>query len=143
MKLLLVKTIHGLQAAYQDDKDKLQGLRLGETYKATIVQPRNLQFHKKYFCLLGLVFDNLPEHLQDSIRSVDELHTELKMQTGVRMKRQSLGGQSYYVPGSIAFAKMTEDEFSEFYSRAVDCIVKFILPGVDRADIMQEVESFL
>ena len=142
-RIYLVKTIHGLQAAWDADKQHLAKLKLGEVYRAEIKQPRNLAFHCKYFALVNLVFSNLPEHLQDTIRTPEELHTEIKMQTGVRMKRQSLGGQSYYVPGSIAFAKMTEDEFSEFYSRAVDVIIKWILPGVDRAELWSEVESYL
>ena len=142
-RIYVVRTIHGLSAAFDADKQHLAKLKLGEVYRAEIKQPRNLAFHCKYFALVNLVFSNLPEHLQDTIRTPEELHTEIKMQTGIRMKRISLSGKEYFVPGSIAFAKMDEAEFSEFYSLAVDVIIKFILPGVDRAELWSEVESYL
>jgi len=141
-KCYVVKTLAGLTAAYDADKEHLSKLKLGEVYRCEIKRPRNIAFHCKYWALLNLVFDNLPEALEDKIRSVDELHTELKMQTGVRMKRVSLSGQTYYVPGSIAFHKMSESEFDAFYQAAANVIVKYILP-VDADELLNEVESFL
>ena len=141
-KCYVVKTLAGLTAAYDADKEHLSKLKLGEVYRCEIKRPRNIAFHCKYWALLNLVFDNLPESLEGTIRSVDELHWHVKMQCGIRTQRVTLGGKILYEVGSIAFHRMTESEFEAFYQKAANVIVKYILP-VDADELLNEVEAFL
>jgi hypothetical protein len=44
-----------------------------------------------------------------------------------------------YIPKSISFAKMSQEEFSAFYNRCCDLIAKHFLPGVTSAELHAEV----
>jgi len=104
---------------------------------------RNVKHHRKYWSLIRLVYHNLPEKLTGIIRNENELHEEIKMQLGLREKRQSLSGRVYYKPGSIAFDKMNQDDFEEFYSRALDVICKWVLPGTNSHDLEMEIMEYI
>lgn len=144
MELYLCKTSNGHYIpAYDSDKEKSDSISPGEIVACKVRRPRNILHHRKYFALLKLTMSNLPEHLEEAIRSDEDLLTEIKMQLGYREKRRSLGGAEYYVPKSISFLKMDQDEFNDFYSRSLDLILKYILPGCERADLEQELASFL
>ena len=66
-------------------------------------------------------------------RAIKNLQLMLHREYGIEVRKADL----------LRYAISQLDEFDKFYSLAVDCIVKFILPGVDRADLLQEIESFL
>jgi hypothetical protein len=53
----LVKTGKALLPATDADAEIVSKLKNGSTYKASIVAPRNLRFHKKTFALLNLSFE--------------------------------------------------------------------------------------
>lgn len=140
----LVKTAKGnLIPADEGDMEKLKKIPNGEFVKCEYKKTRNYRHHKKYWALIGIVYNNLPEGLAETIRSEEELHTEVKMQAGVRQKRVSLSGKEYYIPGSIAFDKMSQEDFNEFYSKALDIICKWILPGTISHDLEMQVMEFL
>ena len=44
-----------------------------------------------------------------------------------------------FIPGSIAFHKMTEDEFRLFYDRVCDMVAEYFLPGVTADELRNEV----
>lgn len=52
-------------------------------------------------------------------------------------------GQEVYVPKSISFASMGEDEFREFLDRCIKLTVEHILPAVDEADVRREMEAMI
>lgn len=141
-KIFLVKTLAGLIPANDSDKEHLSKLKLGEIYSVEIKRPRNVKFHQKYWCLLKLVYQNLPEHLEDRVRSIDELHYMLKLQCGIREPVLTLGGKTNWRVGSISFASMSQDDFEEFFKKAVSAITKHVLPMDDEV-LIAEVEAFL
>ena len=63
----------GLVPMYDSDFDEKRKLKEGEKVLCHISRPRNYEFHKKFFALVRLTFDNLPERLVQmlSIRSED------------------------------------------------------------------------
>ena len=104
---------------------------------------RNLGHHRKLFALIRLVYQNLPEHLDGVFISEYELLTELKMQAGWREKRVSMGGTEYWYPKSIAFEKMGQQAFNEFYDRVVDVVCKYILPETTSKELEAEIAGFM
>ena len=150
MKLNLQKRNIGVLNAYlplnEEDSEIDRKIKVGEIVKTVLLNEkdkRNLMHHRKYFALLNLVYDNLPEELTDSIRSKDELLIEIKMQIGHREKRTSLSGKEYYVPKSISFEKMGQTEFEKVYKDSLDVIVKYILTGTTSEELEQEVMAFM
>ena len=125
------------------DAELLAKMREGEPYRVKVSMPRNLKFHKKFFALLALVFDNLPEEIPAKlpdgqaveIRSIDDLLWHIKMQTGHYEQKVTLGGRVTYEAKSISFSAMDEAEFSDFYNRAVNVILKYFLSETNAEEL--------
>jgi len=130
---------------YESDIETSRGLSLGQKVAGSVAEKklRNIAFHKKYWALIRFTYHQMPEMLEDRIKSEYELHQEIKMQVGLREKRVSLSGREYYIPGSIAFDKMDEDSFSEFYQKAVDVVCKWVLPGNTPEEVERELMEFM
>ena len=135
MKLFLIKSKTGtLAPVHDDDREKLKKWPAGEMLQCSVTVPRNVGFHRKYFAMLQLVFDNLPEtkwkvgNNKVEIRTVDELLWHVKFQAGHYEQKMTLGGKIVYEPKSISFAAMDDESFQEFYQRSLDVICKYFLP---------------
>lgn len=128
---------------YDSDYEQKQHLRVGDTVLCSIRKPRNYEFHKKFFALVRLTFDNLPEHL---VRMLN-IHSEESMLDNLKL---DLGYYSiiYHARkpviklGSISFAKMDETEFQTFYNRCIDIVLTNYLRGTSREEILNEIERF-
>lgn len=118
--------------------DQLQKLKSGEVVRVEYKRPRNVQFHRKFMALVNLVFDN-----QDKYHNREDLLTELKLQVGHYQEHITLGGKIVFQPKSISFASMDEDEFSTFYSKVVDVVLRYFLTGMDEDELNNMVDSVL
>jgi len=134
----------GLMPMYNSDYDEKQKLREGETVLCRISKPRNYEFHKKFFALVRLTFDNLPERLVQmlGIRSEEDMLDCLKIDLGL-FRTVWHGGRPVVRLGSISFAAMDNNEFEKFYNRCVTLILDKYLSGTDRQALKEEIERFL
>ena len=141
----LIKTPAGFKPEPQSLED-WQALPVGQVFKAKITRGRNLKHHRKFFALLKVVMDNLPEANAARWPTTDRLLLELKLQTGRFDMHHSLGDKTVPVPQSISFAKMEQGDFEQFYNDCIDIIVKHIIPGIDEAGLREaaaaEVSTF-
>ncbi len=143
MDILCRVTAAGLVPMYDSDYDEKQRLREGETVMCTIRKPRNYEFHKKFFALVRLAFNNLPEHLVRmlNIRSEEDMLDAYKLELGLYTLVWH-GRRPVVKLGSISFAAMDETEFQKFYNRCVDITLTTFLRGLSRQDLIEEVEQF-
>lgn len=118
--------------------DQLQKRKAGTVYLVEFSVPRNIKFHRKFQALVNLVFDN-----QDKYSNREDLLTELKLQVGHYEEHITLGGRVIYQPKSISFASMDEDEFSTFYSKVIDVVLRHFLTGMDKDELDDMVCSVL
>ena len=109
---------------------EMSNFKIGETYKFKYSKPRNYKFHKKYFALLNLAFDN-----QDDYETLEHFRDAVTMQSGWYDSHMSLNGNLVFKPKSISFAKMDDHEFNKMYSKTINVILKYIMPGSTRAEI--------
>ena len=58
MNLFLTKVNLGLIPADIDSEIEYRKIKLGATVKVKITNPRNIQFHRKYFALLNFAFEH-------------------------------------------------------------------------------------
>jgi len=133
----------GLVPMYDSDLENRKKLKVGEVYKVEVSLPRNYKFLKKFFALVRLVFNNLPEHIVRmlNVRSEEDMLDCFKLQLG--LYRQVWHGRRPVVKlGSISFAAMDETEFQKFYNRCVDITLTTFLRGTSRQDLLEEVENF-
>ena len=143
MKIYCRVTDLGLVPMYDSDYDEKKRLKIGDTVLCDIKKPRNYEFHKKFFALVRLTYDNLPEHLHEALNiySEEDMRTCLKMDLGL-YSIVRLGFREYINPQSISFAAMDETEFERFYHRCIDIILRLYLRGTDRQDLLDEIERF-
>lgn len=110
----------------------------GAGYLVSLHRPRNLMHHRKLFALLNLVQDNT-----DRWPTVETLLDDLKISTGLFETRvNAVTGIPYVVAKSISFASMTQDEFEQWFDKAVDLISKQVLE-MDRDYLLAEIDDIL
>ena len=127
---------------YGNDYDEVKKIPEGTEVKAVITRPRNIGHHRKFFALLRLVADNLPEGM-DVYKNTTLLLDEIKFQLEHFELRQNIDGNPYYLVKSINFASMDQTEFKEFYSRSIDVVLKYFLKGSKREELLKEVIEYI
>ena len=130
------KVLNALAPADANSESIISELPAGVVLKVTIVQPRNVKFHRKFFALLKIILDN-----QSHFKSLDELLYAVKLKLGYAIPVK-IRGMTGYMPRSISFTSMDESEFSEFYNRTLDFLVTEVIPGLDKSDLEKELEGF-
>lgn len=144
MKIYCRVTGTGLVPLDDNDWEQARHLKLGSDVCCSISQPRNIRFHRKFFALLGITFDNLPELIQrvTNITSIETLLTAIKFDLGY-FDVLRVGSHEYIKPRSISFAAMSEEEFEKFYNVAVADILCKYLPGTNPTALHEEVRQFI
>lgn len=116
--------------------DKTRKLKVGQLYECEVKQPRNLKFHRKFFALLNLAYDN-----QDFTDNFDRFRQAVMIEAGFSetiVNKQT--GEVHVFPKSISFSKMSEEEFEVVYDKVHDYICRaFSLPE----DVEAELINFL
>jgi len=135
MKIWCRNTIAGLIPLYPSDQDEKKKLRIGGDYECDIKNPRNYEFHKKFFALIRLGHNNtkmlLPENIYRKI---------MTMRAGY-FETYDTGKGIHYEPISISFSNMSQDEFQEVYSRVLDKIIEDI--GSTKKEIEDQLINFM
>lgn len=109
-----------------------------EVVRVEVRRVRNVQHHRKFFALLNAVFPH-----QQVYPTLDAFRAALSVALGHGEQVKLPDGRIIIVPGSIAFSKMDQSAFDEFYKRAVELVLTRILPGVASADLEREVNEIL
>lgn len=137
-------TPYGLVPLYDSDHDMKKRLKTGSTVRCRVTQPRNYEFHKKFFALVRLTYDNLPLQLVErwNIRSVDDMLRRFKRDLGYFSSRTNDLGEREIEYRSISFAVMDGEQFGRFYNDCVNLVLYKYIPGIGRGELEEEVERF-
>ena len=136
MELLLVKQFdNSFKVAYESDYEKLKKIKAGKTVKCKISMPRNVMFHRKFFALINMVYQN-----QERYNNLDDLREQLTIEAGYYKTVENIQGQPQKKALSISFASMTQDSFDDLYSKVLDCIVQYF--HFDKQLIIDNVEQY-
>ena len=116
-EIYLVKRYGQLMPANDGDAEKVALLTDGGIFKATFTKPRNGGFHRKYFALLGVMFElwnpELPEwNGKPSMKSFERFRKDIAIATGHHELVVSIKGEVRAEAKSISFANMDELEFA-------------------------------
>lgn len=112
--------------ASKTDGERLARIRVGEGIRVVWKRERTLWRHKKFFALLQLVAEHHPAY-----DNVEKALVALKVLTGlVDPFPHPQTGEIILQPRSISFQNMGEDEFEEFYERAVQGVLDHLVPGM-------------
>ena len=116
-----------------EDIDKYHNVRRGIEISIELRQTRNINFHSKFWKLLHITFDNMPDEWQEKIQSPSRLLEEIKISLGLFETYFSKDGKEIIRLGSISFAKMDEAKFSAFYNKSVQIILDNFITGDNEA----------
>lgn len=129
-----MKKVNGkLVPCYESDREKMD--RVKDIVSVDIKVPRNLMFHRKFFALLNLAFEN-----QERYDSMEVFRPIMIMKAGFYEEVKTDKGL-VFLPKSISFAKMDDMEFEELYSKMINVVIKEI--GATEDDIMGELGNFM
>jgi len=124
-----------LKPLYDSDLQEIVRLKQGTEYKFTVVHPRNYEFHKKYFALLRMGFQN-----QDKIKTEKEYRFLMTLKAGYFTIILTDKGK-VFMPESISFASMDEIEFEKLYNATINVLCVELNTSVE--SIMQELVNFM
>ena len=130
-----MKKVNGrLVPMYESDRDKMSKLR-DDVLSVDIKQPRNPLFHRKFFALLNLAFEN-----QERYDSMDTYRPIMIMKAG-RYEEVHTDKGLVFLPKSISFSSMDQAEFEDLYSKMIDVVIKEL--GCDEQFIEEELINFM
>ena len=133
MEILLVKTAFGLKPIDDENIRRLKGIEEGEIVKAEYTKKRNIKFHKKYFALIKMMWEN------DSLDlTIERYRKEIEMAAGYFESYIGIEGKIVKEPRSISFNKMQEDEFEVLFQDILQ--IACMRLGVDSGVITEELK---
>jgi hypothetical protein len=139
VKISVMRRGFALVPCTDEDRDAIQGLKAGETYRFEFKWHRNARFHRKYWALMAVV-----AQYHDVFDTSEKAHEATKIAAGyVDWLPNPSTGEMYPRTKSIAFDRMEEGQFRTFYSNAIDGILKHILPQLDAQALEQAVSEVI
>jgi len=138
MKFICRKQLGSLRPVDDAGEQILAGIANGDLVQVEVKRPRNIQHHRLYWALITLVWQN-----QERYPTAEDLHEAIKISVGLRTQITLPNGEIGFIPGSIAFHKMDQLAFSDFYNRVCDAVAKHFLPGVTSDELKREVEMMI
>lgn len=127
-----------LKPANPEAEEYLSKIGFNDQLTCKITRPRNLMFHKKFFALLGLVFEN-----QELYANRESFRKEIIMRAGFFEKHVHLTGKVSYVAKSMAFDSMDEGQFTELYDKTCAVILKYFWKDMSKAQLEEAVMDFM
>jgi hypothetical protein len=135
MRFFAKNTEHGLKPLYPADQDESKKLSLNEVYEVDIKKKRNIGFHRRFFALLNLGWQNTSLDMP-----FETYRKYIIMKAGYFEVYHTEKG-AFYDSKSISFSSMDQDQFEEVYSRVLDVIAKDI--DTEKESIVNELINFM
>jgi len=146
MKYRLVKTQFDYIPATDEDKIKADKVEVGEIVEVRSLDQRSASFHRRFFKMIAVAWDNLPHEFEDrfprQLDPPDEFRYELIKRAGYYMTYTDFKGNTQHVAKSIAFDKMGQEEFEKLSSAVLDVIISWLMPDADRDLLEHEIINF-
>ena len=150
MKVYLIKTLSGLLGGDQPSIDWYVKLKIGDGVHGDFKKIRNIKFHRKYFALLNVGFDNWePGEINSKYGKPEKNFTRFREDIAIMCGYFDLvirlDGTSRPEARSISFAKMEAEDFADLYSKTIDLLIKHVYKkqDMDPEKLNRIVESYL
>ena len=133
----LKKVPGGLIPASEQDAEVIKKFRIGSVIKADCTNPRNIKFHRKYFCLVNLAYELWCETrpVDQEYKGIpvlpdfDRFREDLVILCGLFTATYAIDGSVKFKAKSISFANMPEDEFERLYQKTITVILQKVIPA--------------
>ncbi len=103
-------------------------VKTGSAVSGEFVQPRNYEFHKRYFALLNFAFESwepsLGEHNGMPVqKNFERFRKDITIACGFYDVVSNIKGEVRAEAKSISFASMKEDEFQKLYQSTITLLI--------------------
>lgn len=144
MKINLVREPFGFLFATDEDAEKARKIKEGTVVEVNVKVLRNYRFLRKFFAMINTAWEFLNERQQEFFHNSKEgFRATLTVAAGYYEEVYSVTRREWIqIPKSIAFDKMSEDEFDKLYNAVVDVVFKLFLPHVDRDSFYAAMKDF-
>ena len=137
--------------AYKRFKSRLANLEAGELITFDVKLPRNGGYHKKFFAMLNIGFENWePARKNKSYKGLpvqknfDRFRSDVLIQAGYYTQTFDLDGNLKLEAQSISFGSMEQPDFEAVYSAVLDVLLEKVLTTYKgRAEVDAVVESMM
>jgi hypothetical protein len=149
MKLNFIKVPNGLAPADPEAEERLKKIKNGKFIEGEFKQKRNYQFHKKWFALLSIAFDNWEAPELDSIhgkpeKSFDRFRKDIVILCGHYTQVVRLDGTIRVEADSVSFGAMSPEEFEKLYNQTITVLLKNVWNNtLNKDDVDKMVETYL
>jgi len=121
---------------YDSDFEKYSKIEVGEEFEIEYTKKRNIKFHRKFFALIKLAFEN-----QEDYKSMERMRKKLIEVAGYFEEyRDPITKQMCKEVNSISFAKMDNTDFELIYTAVKNVISDWI--GINNETIDQEINQY-
>lgn len=137
MEVFVVKTINGLlKPAFDEDKEKFSQFPKDGYFEIKYTKRRNIKFHRKFFALLKIAYEN-----QSDYRLMEDLRRDLIITSGhYEEVVNAITGEVYKIAKSISFSNLDETEFSLIYEDVKNVIIQWL--GIDNESLENELQQY-
>lgn len=144
MDIKLIRTSAGFRLCDDNDYEQTRKLKTGKVYMCKIKLMRNYELHKKYFALINCAWAYLDEPAREFFHgSVDGFRKAVEIAAGHYEQVYSLfRGEWLQIPKSVAFDKMSQEDFSDLYERVKEVLFALFLKNVSQEEFMNELINF-
>ena len=117
---------NNIKPLFDSDYEALKKVPKNTEVEIEIKQKRNIRFHKKAFALLNLCFQN-----QDNFESFEAMRYYLTCKAGFFEIHPAPSGEPVVLAKSISFSSMDETEFSDWYDKVLNQVLKLTKADID------------
>ena len=147
-ELGFIRAQHGLVPDGNEAAAWFAKVPSGARVVASVKVPRNGKFHRKFFAMIKVAYDNwdrptIETPIGPAQCSLDAFRNDVIVLAGHHELRINTKGEARLVAKSIAWVNMDEAEFSDLYSAVVNVILARFLTNWKTDDMERAVENFL
>lgn len=135
MKLAMIRQGFCLVPADDESMELFKKLKKADVLECNVKEYRNYKFHKKYFALINLAFEN-----QEFYKDLNQFRKIMEMKAGYFDIVPTDKGV-VYLPKSISFSKLPQSEFEELYYKVLDEVIKLL--NCDKNDLLNQLVGFI
>ena len=137
-----------LMPANDETRKFISKKKLGTGISGEFKQIRNYRFLKKYMALMNIGYDAFEPEIaeykgQIVEKNFDRFRHDITILAGYFTFTSDINGDPKAIAKSISFGNMSEDEFSELYSKTIDVLLRKVLTNYSKDDLDHVVEQIV
>lgn len=120
------------------DEEAMSEFPEGKDLSITISRTRSSKQHRFFWAFLNKICEN-----HETYKRAEQLLLWLKIRLGYVEQVHFHDDQIWWVPQSISFNGMDQNEFQKFFNAALDIVVSEVIPGLSVEQLIVEIEQML